>query len=354
MFTKGEGHHRVTVTAHVDDLLIIAKHGPMLDFLKKITKEYKMNVQEGHKHSYIGLDIARNVHTGTIFVSQTGYRKDILERFKDLMATGSAKKVGTPCNSNILRPSDEGVPLVGPKQYTSAVMSIMYLARYTRPDLLFTCSTLSTHCSEPNEDHMDEVIRLLKYIRDSPDYSLGFKKNGKLKVRIDTDASHGIHENGAGHGCIVIRLGTAPIYFSSSKIKMIVLSSTEAEHYVLCNATKIAQWLIAVLKELGYDVAPIEMYQDNTSAIWMTANDGNFARSAHLLVRRNFVKESVLNGDITVLHVPTQSNIADIGTKPVSRELIERHLTAMAILPFSTKDVLTANMRGNRPSNNIS
>ena len=42
----------------------------------------------------------------------------------------------------------------------------------------------------------------------------------------------------------------------------------------------------------------IIIYQDNTSTIWLTANEGNFVKNRHVKIRRNFVKEQVKKGKV--------------------------------------------------------
>jgi hypothetical protein len=179
---------------------------------------------------------------------------------------------------------------------------------------------------------MVDAVKLLCYIRDSPKRCLWFTCV-PIKPVITTDASHGTHGDGTGHGCMMVSLGSSPIFYNSTKIKMIVLSSTEAEHYVLCNAAKIAKWLISVLGEIGYKtIKPVKMYQDNTSAIWMTYNEGSFARTAHLLIRRNYVKEAVTEGNVIVEHIATEMNTADMGTKPLTGDHINRFLTKLMVM----------------------
>jgi hypothetical protein len=180
------------------------------------------------------------------------------------------------------------------------------------------------------------VIRTLKYLKTAPNYELVFKKgeSGAIKPVIFSDASHGTHTDGKGHGALMVSLGSASIYFRSYKLKLTTLSSTESEHVALCEAATMAAWLKSAMVSLGLGEHVIKVYQDNTSTIWMTANEGNFARNKHILIRRNFVKEQIVDGTITVHYRPITSLPADMGTKPKARKPLERDVLLYGMIPL--------------------
>jgi hypothetical protein len=175
----------------------------------------------------------------------------------------------------------------------------------------------------------------MKYLKSTPNYALVYKRGttGSIAPVIFSDASHGSHADGRGHGAIMVSLGSASIYFRSFKLKLTTLSSTESEHVALCEAATLAVWLKSTLNSLGLGDRVIKVYQDNTSTIWMTANQGNFARNKHLLIRRNFVKEQVTEGVLTVHYRHTSSLPADMGTKPKPKKPMQRDmmLTGMEV-----------------------
>ena len=138
--------------------------------------------------------------------------------------------------------------------------------------------------------------------------------------------------NGKGHGCILITIGTGMVYVRSFKLKLVTLSSTESEWVVLCEATMLAEWTKNMLYRLGIIVQPILIRQDNTSAIWLSENGPNFARTKHLLIKRNFAKQGVLNGICEIKYTPTEAMCADMGTKPLSYRQLMIHLKKMGFM----------------------
>ena len=58
-------------------------------------------------------------------------------------------------------------------------------------------------------------------------------------------------------------------------------------------------------------------YEDNKAAILFSDHPGDHRRSKHIDTRRYFVRDAVLNGDITLVYIPTAQQLADGLTKPL-------------------------------------
>lgn len=58
---------------------------------------------------------------------------------------------------------------------------------------------------------------------------------------------------------------------------------------------------------------------DNESAIALTKNTKNHARAKHIAIKEHYIRERVKEGDISIEHIPTEENMADIFTKPLPR-----------------------------------
>lgn len=329
-YTRGSGANKIILCFHVDDILAIAKKVELDKFVLEIKKEYDINIEQGYKHSYIGLDIKKNARTGIICVGQTGYKREVLNRFKDLISRDRSEP-RVPCGEDILSEPNLEEELVDKTEYLSLIMSIMYLARFTRPDLSFACGMLATHSGSPRYSHLKQAIKLLKYIASNDDYVIHYKPQN-FNPEIFADASHGVHHDGKGHGCLIVKIGGGLVYVRSYKLKLVTLSSTESEWVVLCEAACLAQWIMSLFDSFDYALKPIIVRQDNTSSIWLAEHGANFARTKHLLIKKNKAKESILNGTITIRFTPTEFMVADLGTKPLSRRILLLHLKNIGML----------------------
>ena len=73
------------------------------------------------------------------------------------------------------------------------------------------------------------------------------------------------------------------------------------------------------------------LLMENTSAIQLAKN-GNFTgRSKHISVRHWFLHDLYSDGLISIAHVSTEDQIADICTKALSRGIFEKFATALVV-----------------------
>ena len=99
-------------------------------------------------------------------------------------------------------------------------------------------------------------------------------------------------------------------------------SSTEAEIVGVSDGTGENLGLMYLIEEQGYNVQPIILYQDNTSAITlMTKGKSASQRNKHKATRYIFVKDRIELGEIMLAHMGTKNMIAYLYTKPVQGEL---------------------------------
>jgi hypothetical protein len=120
---------------------------------------------------------------------------------------------------------------------------------------------------------------------------------------------------------------------------MVTLSSTESETAALCEGSTFAVWWRDMLVKMGVTVVgPIPLLQDNTSTIWLTSHEGNFQRNKHIIIRRNFVKEHISNGDVTIVYERSSLLTADIGTKPVPSSTLERAKKNIGIVELESEE----------------
>ena len=57
---------------------------------------------------------------------------------------------------------------------SKVIGSLMYLMSYTRPDIAYSVSKLSSYTSNPRAKHWQGTMRVLKYLRFSHDYGLHY------------------------------------------------------------------------------------------------------------------------------------------------------------------------------------
>jgi hypothetical protein len=171
--------------------------------------------------------------------------------------------VVTPSHKDILSRVDIGNKLLDPKEYKSRVAKVMYLATKTRPDLLFTVSTLASRASEPYEADMISLNHLYDYINSNQTIPLNFKCLD-MNLSASVDASHDIHRDSKGHSGLVISIGGVPVFHRSTKQKNVSTSVMQAEIDALFGSLPYILWFKDLLVELGYPQnGPTPVEQDN-------------------------------------------------------------------------------------------
>jgi hypothetical protein len=63
---------------------------------------------------------------------------------------------------------------------------------------------------------------------------------------------------------------------------------------------------------------------DSTSAISVAKNPVLHSRTKHIEVRYHFLRDNVENGNIDLIHVPTEKQLTDILTKPLDQATFAR------------------------------
>ena len=128
--------------------------------------------------------------------------------------------------------------------------------------------------------------------------------------------------------------GAGVVSWSSKKQSSVALSSTEAEYMALAHATKEAIWVKQLLSELwAHGSGPYVINVDNQSCIALAKNPEFHARSKHIDIQYHFIREKVEEGLVELVFCPTKLMVADVLTKPVSREKHMWCTEAMGIKP---------------------
>ena len=135
----------------------------------------------GNLKYFLGIEVAKT--NDCIMLSQRKYVLDLLVETGMLDCT----PVDTPIEQNhrIAEYHDQ-VP-TDKSRYQRLVGRLIYLSR-TRHDLAYAVSVVSQYMHNPSEDHMNVVMRILRYLKSAPGKGLVFHKHGHLRTSGYTDA----------------------------------------------------------------------------------------------------------------------------------------------------------------------
>jgi hypothetical protein len=327
VFIKRDGNDWIYVTVHVDDLLIVAKSDELSTWLTdSLQKEYGESDVQVDNLSHLGMNIVNDTKTGIIRLNQIGYIETYLEKYNIV----GNRQTKTPSSAELYDPSEDSEQASDEDQvlFRSQVMSLMYLAKRTRPDFLKEVAWLATKCAKATVEDLSHLNRLNVYLANTVKYEANIYCKS-LTIHCYSDASHMVHSDCKGHTGVTLSLGSEnfPFMVISKKQKLVSRSSTEAELIALDEGVVQVMWARQFLIELGQGVTsrPSKIFQDNKSTI-VLAHKGptGQGKSKHIANKFFYVTQCIDSRDVEVLYLPTEMMIADILTKPLSGQLFDR------------------------------
>ena len=119
------------------------------------------------------------------------------------------------------------------------------------------------------------------------------------------------------------------------------LSSAEAEWIALSETIKELLFIIQVLETVDLNIKrPITVKVDSMAAMFMAKHTTATKRTKHIDVRANFVHENVNEetGQLEIVFVRSEDNKADINTKNVPYDIMDRHTSDFLVEKENVKD----------------
>jgi len=77
--------------------------------------------------------------------------------------------------------------------------------------------------------------------------------------------------------------------------------------------------MVTTLKDFGLSYSRVPLYCDSMSAISVAKNPILDSKTKHIEVRYHFLRDHQEKGDIDLIHITTQRQLADIFTKPLDQ-----------------------------------
>jgi hypothetical protein len=118
----------------------------------------------------------------------------------------------------------------------------------------------------------------------------------------------------------------------------IALSSTEAEYIALSQSMREVlplMWLLEEAQQRGIKInakpckVHCKVFEDNEGAIEIAKVPKMRPRTKHLNIKYHHFREEVSKGTVSIYHVKTEDQMADMLTKPLDQKLFEAHREKM-------------------------
>ena len=316
------------IVLYVDDLLMTCAILKYIDeLIEELRKEFKdLTVNNDKVFTYLGM-LFNYSSPGELIISMPHYTREVLE-LCDIVDPNDIKP--SPDSDKLF--SEDNTPLLCANEkanYHSIVAKLLYMAKRTRPDILLYVSYASTRVLNPTEKDRKDLQRLLKYLNGSIELGLVFKAseinnnndNNKINlpdIKSFADASFNCHIDSKSHSGVCVMLGSACVFASSTKQKIVTRSTPESELVAADGGAAAAINIGNLIKSIDYEINIPILYQDNTSAIAIIEEGGPKSfRTRHIALKFFFISDRTKSGELKIEYVSTDFMLADLLTKPL-------------------------------------
>lgn len=302
LFYKITSTDTTFIVIHVDDTFIFSTSDTAINsFINVLQSSFDITIND-EADSYLGVFFDEDESTGNVTLRQPKLIQSIIDQY-------SAQVISPPST-------------ITTKEYQQLLGSLMYLTK-SRPDIQTSISFAATHAKNPTLENYIDLLKLVKYIEQTKDYGLvirkyDYSKREPLQLYCHVDASYLTHEDSKSHTGYTLSFGQIGTFYSkSSKQPLVSTSSTHAEARALYTLLQDIIYVTSICQELKVDLKlPVQVFEDNFPVVQLTNNLAPKAKKCkHFLMLINYIKEQIEHGIISVQHVDTDENIADVLTK---------------------------------------
>jgi hypothetical protein len=312
---------------------------PVLTHYVGITREVKPHASDG---------------SHMLFLQQCEFCDHLCRRF--LQSTGIDKLhfVSTPMEDKQSILWDDEQPGRYSKSCREHIGGVFFLARGTRPDVLYTIARLGRSVNDWRKKHDRELARVFNYLWGTRKRGLVMKAHpgdvSVLKIRFLWDAdwagTPGNTKSTSGWALFLLGPRTKILVDFGSKAQTNTSYSTpEAE--VVAGAmglTRTAWPLQTVFEEIFSRVVHMDGLTDNSTALHDMLQ-GISKKMKHLrkhhLISISLINEAFDRPGCTLEHIASEWNTVDIFTKPLAKIKHDFHCGGLGLTSQVEKDVLT-------------
>ena len=194
LFIYKRDNQVVYMAVWVDDLLCHG-HKELLNFvLKEIGKTFKLKIEDS-TNDYLSCEIISNKDNTKIWIGQPHLIRKIESTFGEMVkGLPTYRTPGTP-NLGLYKPINKEA-VISPKDqtlYRTGVGMLLYLVKYSRPDISNAVQELSKGMKEPTPNAFKELKRVLKFVLDTRNKGLKMEPkyedevNWEMTVYTDSD-----------------------------------------------------------------------------------------------------------------------------------------------------------------------
>jgi hypothetical protein len=227
------------------------------------------------------------------------------------------------------------------KKYRQVVGTFIFICGTCRPYIMYAVHVLCRSMANPSWKHYESAMHTLKYLSGTKDAGITYRSDGNTKPVTLADADNGSDETRRICAAFMAMLAAGLLLWAVTLVKELALSTCEAEVRAIGaakQAIKSMLYMQKILKETvdvgllqeGTDIdlqlklsMPLVILEDNKGAIDWANKDISSKRMKHVENSLYWIRQYVKSNIIRLVHVKIEDQLADIGTKPLSKKLFQ-------------------------------
>lgn len=238
------------------------------------------------------------------------------------MGLESSKVSSYPLNPNYKECESENF-LPNNEKYRKMIGILSYIAVNSRPDIPAAVSILA-RSDKRRLDRNQNSCRIFERNNNHETFDWQNKTELCFYGYADTNWANKGDEIKSNSG-FVFKLNGDVVSWCCRKQSCVALSSTEAELFALTECFQGAKWLLKLIKYFTKEVqSPVVDYEDNQSCQKMIASEKFCNTSKHIDTKCHFVKDYISKGMIKCGYYPSEEQLADMLTKPLTAPKLAR------------------------------
>ena len=329
----------IRVGVFADDILVGYPPAHATEY-KKIKAAYAKLINIGNTDiapalRFTGVQIARNRAERTLTISQPRYIEQLAQEYK-----GKFTERDNPCGAdkasrdrfNKLAPLDSG-GTVDRTTYLKLMGKLIWPSHMTRVDVAMPVNKLCSFAQQPTDEHYQLGLNVIGYLVATK--NIGITYGGRLRIPLGLNAhpphflqSGGLycaHDSSWGThprpmGGYVVMYNNGAIDWGATRVKIVPISSHEAENAIAAKAAKATVFARNLLVNNKRAITgPTPMLGDNQALVTSVQQDGATARTRYYERCTEMFKRAVLLLILTPFLVSTNNMIADMFTKAIDK-----------------------------------
>ena len=344
------------IATHVDDLIIVSKNPE--EYLSLIEQEFALRNTEANPSYYLGAKL-KLLPNGKFLMNMEEYIKEVIRRYEAKHnITLKKENIPMPVDAKPEMDDTDFLSVEKHKQFQHVIGVGQWIVLRGRIDITYAISSLSRFSSSPREGHLLLAHKIFGYLKKFPKKGIvmdptppiiteypdapteKFQEFGhqyqdfkeeldpkfpeptitELDINIFCDADHA-HDLVTGRSVtgIIAFVGSAPIYWKSTRQTSVQTSTFGSEFTALKKAVEVAITIRYHLRSMGVKVTkPTKIFVDNKSVCINSSNPASTLNKKAIALAYHFVREHQAAGIVEIHYIKSEDNYADCLTKALN------------------------------------